>query len=180
MLIISFQDFDASNLSSIVPTWKGQQYVDFLPDDVCREILEEIFHVSFKCEFLLMDRYMYEVQSRDVPPEDGEVLDDLDASTREERNLKVIGALMFEMEVLGLAATDVEIRRQAFHGLYRVMKSWVNTLNLSAGTKRAAEKLSSASVSLEDLKLAEYRLAYHYIWSYATFFKRAPTLPYRL
>lgn len=87
---------------------------------------------------------------------------------------------MFDTEVLGLAATDVETRRQAFYGLYRVMKSWVNTLNLSAGTRRAAEKLSSEAVLLEDLKMAEYRLAYHYIWSYATFFKRAPTLPYRL
>lgn len=175
------QDFDPSNLSAILPTWKGQTYERLIPDDICREVLEEIFRVSFKYELLLLDRYLYDVRPRDLIPEDGEVLTDLDASTREERSIKVIGAVMLDTDILGFAAADLDTRREAYLGLYNVMNGWnvYRTAGMSGGTHKEAQKLSG-TLTLEELKPIEYRLTYHYIHAYAKFFKRPPTLPYRL
>ncbi|KAE9390717.1 hypothetical protein BT96DRAFT_1001993, partial [Gymnopus androsaceus JB14] len=170
-------DFDISNLNSIVPAWKDKKYEGLIPDDVCREVLEEIFCMSFKEELLLLDRYLYTVKSRDS--EEGEVLDDLDASTREERNIKVIGAVILDTDVLGGASASVDTRQNAFYGLFKVMNGWTKGPSLPDGSYRAGEKLSEM-VSEEDLKFGEYCLAYHYILTYANFFKWPPTLPYRL
>lgn len=80
-----------------------------IPDDICREILEEIFRLSFKYEFLLLDRYLYDVKPRDLIPEEGEVVSDLDAATREERNIKVIGAVMLDGDSLGFIGGDINM-----------------------------------------------------------------------
>lgn len=168
-----------ANLHLVVPTWKDRKYEGSIPDDVCREILEEIFRISFKSEMLLLDRYLYTVKSKES--EEGELLDELDASTREERNIKVIGAVMLEGDVLGVASASAETRRKAFYGLFKVMTGWTQGPLLPEGSCYAAEQLSGAvSVSEADLYLGEYYIAHHYILCYANFFKRAPTLPYRV
>ncbi|KAE9387636.1 hypothetical protein BT96DRAFT_1004920 [Gymnopus androsaceus JB14] len=170
-------DFDISNLNSIVPAWKDKKYEGSIPDDVCCEVLEEIFRMSFKEELLLLDRYLYTVKSRDS--KEGEVLDDLDVSMREERNIKVIGAVILDTDVLGVASASVDTHQNAFYGLFKVMNGWTKGPSLPDGSYRAGEKLSE-TVSEEDLKFGEYCLAYHYILTYANFFKRPPTLPYQL
>lgn len=175
------QSFDSSNLTTTSPAWKGKIYESLLPDDICREILEEIFRLSFKYEFLLLDRYLYDVRPRDLIPEEGEVVSDLDASTREERNIKVIGAMMLDTEILGFTAGDINTRREAYLGFYNVMKNWnhYRTSPMSDSIHRHAEQLTG-SLTLVELNSIEYYLAYYYISSFAKFFKRPPILPYRL
>lgn len=175
------QDFNSSDLSTILPTWKGHTYEALIPDDVCREILDEIFRVSFKHELLLLDRYLYVVKPRDSIPEEGEIVTDVDASTREERNIKLIDALRLDTDVLGFAASDPDTRRHSYLGLYHVMNGWSVYRNsgMSDGTHEEAQKLFGTLTS-EELRPIAYRLAYHYIHSYAKFFKQPPTLPYCL
>lgn len=101
-------------------TWKDKRYEGTLPDNVCRDVLEELFCISFKSEILLLNRYMYTVKSRDA--ENGELLNDLDVSTCEERsNIKVIGAVMLDANVLGVVSASADTRQNAFYGLFKVM-----------------------------------------------------------
>ncbi|KAE9389076.1 hypothetical protein BT96DRAFT_1003610 [Gymnopus androsaceus JB14] len=124
-------DFDISNLNSIVPAWKDKKYEGSIPDDVYREVLEEIF-----------------LKSRDS--EEEEVLNDLDASMHEERNIKVIGAVILDTDVLGVASTSVDTRQNAFYDLFKVMNGWTKGPSLPDGSYCAGEKLSEM-VSEEDL-----------------------------
>lgn len=175
------QNFNASDLNAVIPMWKGLAYAQAIPDDICREILEEICRVSFKFELLLLDRYLYDVKPRDWVPEDGEVFSELDASSREDRNIKVVGAVMLDAECLGFAAIDLDRRREAYLGLYNVMKGWnhYRTSPMSDSTHAQAEKLKGR-VTSEEFPPIEYYLAYYYISTFAKFFKRPPTLPYSL
>lgn len=155
--------------------WKDRKYEGSIPDNVCCQVLEEIFCISFKSEVLLLDQYLYTVKSKES--EEGELLDELNVSTREERNIKVIGAVMLEGDVLGVASASAETRRNAFYGLFKMMTGWTQGPSLPEGSCYAAEKLSG-TVSEADLYSGEYYIAHRYILCYANFFKRAPTLPY--
>lgn len=137
--------------------------------------------MSFKYELLLLDRYLYDVKPRDWVPEDGEVFSDLDASSREDRNVKVIGAVLLDADTLGFATMDLDCRREAYRGLYSVMSGWnhYRTLPMSDSTHAQVEKLSGP-LTLAEFDMVAYYLGYYYISSFAKFFKRPPTLPYTL
>lgn len=75
----------------------------------------------------MADRYLYVLKpesdqgSMAVDAEDGEVLDadELDATTREERNIKVMAALPgLDDEVLGFGSFDLTLRQQTLYGFY--------------------------------------------------------------
>lgn len=180
-MLTCFQGFDVSNLSSIAPTWKGRTYEQLIPDDICREILEEISRESFKNELILLDQYLYDVRARNMTPEEGELLTELDASTREERNIKVIGALFLDTDVLRFNSTNLNTCREAYLGFYNVMNSWnhFRTSPMSDSIHKQAEKLTG-TLALADFWDIEYYLVYYYISTFAKFFKRPPILPYRL
>lgn len=61
----------------------------------------------------------------EVDLEHGEVatFNDLDASLREERHVKVTTSILGFMdgEELGLASSDLSVRQQTLYGMYRVM-----------------------------------------------------------
>lgn len=164
-----------------MPTWKGQTYEQLIPDDIYRQILEEITRVSFKYELLMLDRYLYDVRPKDTIPEEGELVGELDASTREERNIKVIGAVLLDTEVLGFISTDLNTRCSAYSGFYNVMNGWnhYRTSPMSESIHRHAERLTGP-LTLAEFREIEYYISYYYISSFAKFFKRPPILPYRL
>lgn len=103
--------------------------------------------------------------------EEGELLDELDASTCEEHSIKVIGAVMLDGDVLGVASASAETHQNAFYGLFKVMSGWTEGPLMPNRSRIEAEKLSASTVSEGDLYSGEYCIAYHYIITYANFFK---------
>lgn len=82
-----------------MPRWKGLEYPEYIPDKIYREVLNDIFKKSFKREFLLADSAFYELKpvgfdnAMQGVAEVGEVQNfdaDLDASTREDHNVKIM------------------------------------------------------------------------------------------
>lgn len=160
-------------------SWNGQQFPDQIPDNVACEVFSEIFRVSFTEELLMADRYLYELREDDR--EDGELGSDLDASSREERNLKVMSAIpgMLDGGDLGFGSADLALRQRSLYGLYRVMSGWTRVAAMAFSSIRVAERLGGpATLSLGKIEDAELHVAYHYIISFAGFFKRAPVLPH--
>lgn len=75
------QSIDLTDLSQASASWKGQIYTGRLPDDVQTEVLQEIFEISFKQEFLLLDRFLYRLVPCSQGREDGEFENEYDGST---------------------------------------------------------------------------------------------------
>lgn len=164
----------------MVATWNGQEYSVRIPDDIVQDVLYKIFWVSFTQELLMADRYLYEVKPEDC--EDGELADELDAYSREEHNLKVMGAIpgMLEGTDLGFGSSDDSLCQCSLHGLHRVMRGWSRSRAMPASSFRIAEGLEVPSILPPNkIEGAEYHIAFHYIRSFADFFKCAPVLPHR-
>ncbi|KAJ3833142.1 hypothetical protein F5878DRAFT_665911 [Lentinula raphanica] len=84
-------DVDFTKLDNVIPEWEGQQFEADLPTQICREILDEIIHLSFKSKLLLADRFLYKIDPSyiDEVTEEGQILDDLAAVDTRERSMKV-------------------------------------------------------------------------------------------
>ncbi|KAF9038395.1 hypothetical protein BDP27DRAFT_1435480 [Rhodocollybia butyracea] len=80
---------DLTDLSLASASWKGHIYTGRLPDDMQTEVLQEIFEISFKQEFMLLDRFLYRLVLRSQGREDGEFENEYDASTQEDQNLVI-------------------------------------------------------------------------------------------
>lgn len=119
-------------MKAVIPTWKGQVFPGRIPDAVFTEVLADIFAMSFKQEFLFLDQYLYPLREEgfdmQLDSEAGEVtsFDDLDASSREERIVKVTTSIpgFMEGEVLGLASSDFAVRQHTLYAIYRVTCGW--------------------------------------------------------
>lgn len=178
-----FQSIDLENIKGIVPSWKNVPYPGEIPNGVAREILDEIFRASFKAELLLADRFLFHIKLRrsaDDEAEAGEVeRDDLCANSRGERNIRVIAALFVEGDPLAFASRDPSTRQRTLHAFFRVMHGWSKMPQINPQTVADAQRLVGDQFSKEELDKIEYHLAYHYIATFADFFKRAPILPHR-
>lgn len=173
------QNIDLSNIGSVIATWNGQQYTAKIPNAVAEEVFYEIFRVSFTQELLMADRYLYEMKPDEQ--EDGELGDELDACSREDHNLKVLGAIpgMLDGTDLGFGSSDDSLRQRSLFGLHRVMKGWIRGRSMPDSSFCIAEGLEGPAVlPLDEIDKAEYHIAFHYVRSFADFFKRAPVLPH--
>lgn len=125
--LTNIQLIDVSRLQDIDIKWKGKVYKDDLPPEVCHDILRDIFFISFVTEFLLADHFLYVLKPEVVKTsavEEGEVIDDLDATSREEQNIKVmavIPGLNEGSEVLGFGSSDLELHQRTLYSFYWVM-----------------------------------------------------------
>lgn len=157
---------------------------DPVPNHVCREILAEIFSLSFKAELHLADRFLYNLKSGADGGEDGEVVDndsDLDASSVEDHKIKVSAALA-ENDIPAAFALKVESIGQcqrAWYILFRLMKGWTRMPAMTRDTMSQGEQLAGPELSWRELQFIEYHLACHYVSTWAEFFKRPPLLPHR-
>lgn len=117
-----------------------------------------------------------------IVAQEGEVVDDLDAITREERNLKVMAAIPGLDEVvqaLGFGSPDLDLRQRTLYGFYRVMLGWTCMPGPHLTVCETAQKLAAYDVVAPDIiDYAEYLLAHFYIAIFADFFKRAPICPH--
>ncbi|KAF9023048.1 hypothetical protein BDP27DRAFT_1438654 [Rhodocollybia butyracea] len=114
---------DLTNLSQAAAIWRGYMYSGPLPDNIQREILQEIFEISFKQEFLLLDRYLYRL----VPQgEDGELEDEYDASTREDRNL-IIQDSLFGHGPPAFNHSNPRLHQDMLYALFRIMMGWTRS-----------------------------------------------------
>ena len=102
-----------------------------IPDNVAHDVFYEIFRVSFTQELLMADRYLYEVKPDEH--EDEELANELDASSREERNLKVMGAIpgMLDGGDLGFGSSNDSLCQRSLYGLHCVMKGCLHGYNIS-------------------------------------------------
>lgn len=177
---------DFTDLASVKALWHGEELSGHIPDQTCREILLEIAVTSFKHEILLADRFLYKLKAVGFDEvEVGEVVDELDASSWEDRKIKILSVIpgLGLGETLGFGSADKEEKRRSLFGLYKVMNGWSGILPWPNSTRQMLEKLSPSEVSppsSRDLDEAEYYLAHHYVMNFAEYFKRAPTLPYGL
>lgn len=107
-------------------------------------------------------------------------MDDLDATSREERNIKVMAAIPgLNDEVLGFGSPDLSLRQQTLYGFYRVMLGWTRMPGPHYSVCDVANQLVARDVVAPDiLDHAEYLLAHFYIITFADFFKRAPVCPH--
>jgi hypothetical protein len=145
------------------------------------EVLQEIFEISFKQEFLLLDRYLYRlVPRREGYSEDGELENEYDASTREDRNMIIEGEL-FSNGPPPFGHPDARLRQTCLHAFFQIMRGWTRSEPMHSKTIRDGERLGSTHVrATGELKDAEFYLAAHYIYTFANFFRRAPTMPHFL
>ncbi|KAJ3830815.1 hypothetical protein F5878DRAFT_648196, partial [Lentinula raphanica] len=168
-------NIDLNNLQAVVPAWNGQQYTDTIPANICQEILHEISCISFSEELLMADRFFYQLTDE---IEEGE--DELAATSRQDRNLKVLGSIpgLIDGGEIGFGSQNPHLRCHALQGLYKIMSGWTRTSRMSSVSASVVSHLQdSVALTLTELEDIEYHLAYHYIISFADFFKRAPVLP---
>lgn len=127
----------------------------------------------------MADQYLYEIQPDEH--EDGELDNELDASSCAERNLKVMGAIpgMLDGRDLGFGSMDDLLCQRSLYGLHCVMKGWSWSASMAKSSLRVAERLEGPTVlPLDEIDDAEYHISFHYICSFADFFRRAPVLPH--
>lgn len=143
----------------------------------------EVSAVSFKIELLRLDHYLYRLKPEGFDAT-GEQFDDLDASDRDSRSVKVAQAvtglsLSPTRGVVGFSTGLAEERRGATYGLYRVMCGWSGMPGIPASTHALVQRIAlPAEVDAALLDDAEYAVAWHYILTFAEYVKRAPVLPY--
>lgn len=175
------KSLDLSNLANIVPQWSEQPLTGVVPDIICRQIISEICTVSFRNEFLLADYFLYVLQPEGFEDqESGQVVNDLDSSSREGRMMKIMDAIpgFYEGRNLELGSTDPVKRQRSWYALFCAMSGWTKVPKMAGESERLLEKLAGPDLaSPEVLDAAEYHGAFYYIASFADFFKRAPVLP---
>ncbi|KAJ3831778.1 hypothetical protein F5878DRAFT_647350, partial [Lentinula raphanica] len=120
-------EIDLTKLDTVVPEWQGQHFVSDLPPDVCREILEEIIHISFKSELLLADRFLYQSDPscmNDAVAEEGQIHDDLAASNSTDRFQKVAALPGIIDGHMGFGSSSPALRQEGVYNLFRIMRGW--------------------------------------------------------
>lgn len=175
-----------------MPRWNGQEYPGHIPDDIFRQVLDEIFKESFKQELLLADSIFYKLKpggfddTSQERAEVGEVQEfdvDLDASTHEDRNVKVmawIPGLMNGSE-FGFDSLDLAARRRSAYALFRVMLGWTKMPSFPRKTEAWLHNLApGCNISDSDVVEACFQVCFHYVASYADYFERAPMVPHTL
>jgi hypothetical protein len=137
--------------------------------------LNEIFDISFRQEFLLLDRYLYVL----VPTFAGDATgDEFGASTREQHNINIEAAL-FSNGPPPLSTTDLTVRQATLYTMFQIMRGWTAPTPMVSETGEDGKRLAPCSAcSKEELDATEYYLAYFYIFSFAECFRRAPLLPH--
>ncbi|KAJ3746907.1 hypothetical protein EV360DRAFT_89979 [Lentinula raphanica] len=173
---------DLTKLDTVVPEWEGQQFVSDLPSLICREILDEIIHFSFKSELLLADRFLYQFDpscmNEDVA-EEGQIHDDLAASNSIDRLQKVTSLPGIINGHLGFGSPNSASRQEGVYNLFRIMRGWGFSYGIPASMSVYLEQIGPGQTpELDILEHAEYLVALHYISTYADFFKRAPVIPH--
>ncbi|KAF9033686.1 hypothetical protein BDP27DRAFT_1435884 [Rhodocollybia butyracea] len=166
------------NLDTVPASWKGMMYGIAIPDDVQREILTEILNISFRHELLLLNRYLYKL----VPAgdKDGELLDEFEASTRDQRSMAIEAAL-FANGPPRFYSTMLAECQAMLYAFFRIMRGWTASKPMVQETIEDGNRLAPGySCSSRELDSTEYYLAYFYIYSFADFFRRAPVLPHHM
>ncbi|KAJ3757395.1 hypothetical protein EV360DRAFT_71186 [Lentinula raphanica] len=172
---------DFTKLDTIIPEWEGQKFEANLPPQICSEILDEIIHLSFKSELLLADRFLYKIDPScvDKVAEEGQVLDNLAAADIMERSMKIATLPGVFTGHMGFGSPNPASRQQGIYNLFCIMRGWGFSYGVPATMAVYLEQLVSGQTPGPDvLDHAEYLVAFHYISSYADYFKRAPIIPH--
>ncbi|KAF9069384.1 hypothetical protein BDP27DRAFT_1520119 [Rhodocollybia butyracea] len=159
---------DLTNLAQASSRWDGIVYTGCLPDDIQRAILQEIFDISFKQEFLLLDRFLCILMPQQ---EDGELENEYDASTHEDRNLIIEDAL-FSNGPPAFGHSDSRLRQAALHSFFQVMRGWSRSESpMSTQTIQDGQRLGSSHVrAKKELKDTKFYLASYYIYAFAEYY----------
>lgn len=134
----SLQNLDLGDLHNIIPSWRGKQYPECIPDEVCQEILQELCTISFKLDVGMADCYLYRLRPvgfNSIELKEGEatMFNELDASTHEEQHVKVASFLPgFTREGdTDFSSRDVAKRRVAMYRLYCIAQLGWNVRHAS-------------------------------------------------
>ncbi|KAF9026844.1 hypothetical protein BDZ89DRAFT_831426 [Hymenopellis radicata] len=183
---------DLAKMGTAPVLWRNQPVPNPpLPQSVISEVFWELFEINFRYELVALDRLCYQFKPANFEQLDGQPFDELDASSTGDREIRILGCIPHfngrlipegpEVGRAGFASSDVEERRGALWGLFRIMRGWTKMGKMSAGTiERAAAVESAKDISTVLLDEFEYRLACHYVWCFVVWFKRAPLLPHGL
>lgn len=154
-----------------------------MPDYMTHEILDEIGTLSFKYELMLANKFLYDLVLRidiDEELEEGQVLgvSELAALSPSQCLMKLAKINGFMSGRMGFGSPNLEICQESVYDLYMIMCGWGFSYTVPSRMKANLEHLAPGKApSLEEVNLAEYNVAYHYIASFLDYFKRAPILP---
>ncbi|KAJ3964298.1 hypothetical protein EV361DRAFT_942404 [Lentinula raphanica] len=177
-------DIDLTKLDTITPEWQGQQFKTDLPPDICREILYEIIHLSFKSELFLADHFLYQVEPdnfNEGDAEEGQIGDDLAASTPMDRFQKIAALPGLISGHMGFGSPNPASRQEAVYNLFQIMRGWRFCYRVPTNISTFLERIAPGqNPAPEDLEHAEYLVVLHYVSTYADYFKRAPIVPHSI
>jgi hypothetical protein len=152
------QSINLTDLSQAFASWKGQIYTGRLPDDVQTKVLQEIFEILFKQEFLLLDQFLYRLVPCSQGREDGKFENKYNASTQEDQNLAIKEAF-FSNGPPAFGHPDGCLHQATLHAFFQIMHGWTHssTVQMNSQTIRAGERMESTSVcSTGELKEMEF------------------------
>lgn len=167
-------------MDAVVPEWQGELHESDLPLQVCVQIIAEVIRLSFRYELCLVDAWLYELAPNNVgeAAEDGQIEDELAASNRMDRYIKLTALPGLLSGQCGIGAPNPLTHQEGVYNLFRVMRGWRYPYGVSHHMSTLLQRLAPGqSPSPDDLERAEYQVALHYISSFTDFFKRAPILP---
>ncbi|KAJ3743743.1 hypothetical protein DFH05DRAFT_1526063 [Lentinula detonsa] len=169
---------DLAKLEELPIHWDNKLLHLPIPDSICREILNDIFFVSFSSELIMADEFFYEIKGSI----DKEGEDEMEGITCEARKIKVLNKIstFVHDNELGFGSANLSLRQSTAYGLYEIMRGWTRTRSMSLQSTAIMSRLAGPeTASATEVENAEFHVAYHYIISFAKFFKRAPVIPHR-
>jgi hypothetical protein len=131
----------------------------------------------------MADKFLYDLVPHidvDAELEEGQVsgVSELDASTPGQRLLKLIKVNGLMSGRMGFGSPNIASRQEGIYDLYKIMCGWGLSYSVPLHMKGIVECLAPGSTPTAiEIDSAEYEVAYHYISSFADYFKRAPILP---
>ncbi|KAF9013023.1 hypothetical protein BDZ89DRAFT_1223050 [Hymenopellis radicata] len=181
---------DLAKMGTAPVLWRDQPLPNPLPGNVISEIFWELFEINFRYEPVALDRLCYQFKPANFQ-QTSQPFDELDASSTGDREIRILGCIPhFNGRLVpewpgvgraGFASSDIEERRGALLGLFRIMRGWTKMQKMTAGTIERAVAIESAKdVSIAILNEFEHRLARHYVGCFVAWFRRAPVLPHGL
>ncbi|KAJ3978954.1 hypothetical protein F5890DRAFT_1559411 [Lentinula detonsa] len=169
---------DLAKLEELPIHWDNKLLHLPIPDSICREILNDIFFVSFSSELIMADEFFYEIKGS----MDKEGEDEMEGTTCEARKIKVLNKIstFVHDNELGFGSANLSLPQNTAYGLYEIMRGWTQTRSMSLQSTEIMSRLAHPKTpSATEVENAEFHVAYHYIISFAEFFKGAPVIPHR-
>ncbi|KAJ3978794.1 hypothetical protein F5890DRAFT_1559647 [Lentinula detonsa] len=131
---------DLAKLEELPIHWDNKPLHLPIPDSICREILNDIFFVSFSSELIMADEFFYEIKGS--INKEGE--DEMEGTTCKARKIKVLNKIstFVHDNELGFGSANLSLRQSTAYGLYEIMRGWTRTRSMSLQSTAIMSRLA--------------------------------------